>query len=365
MKVSSVIEYLEEVAAPALQESYDNAGLITGSPEWQCTGILISLDATLEVIEEANNRNCNLVVSHHPIVFSGLKKITGRNYVEKAIIYAIKNDIALYAIHTNLDNVQHGVNAAIADKLGLINRSILLPKTGTLKKLFTFVPELHAEKVRNAVFEAGAGTISNYSECSFNTAGKGTFKANDAAKPFIGAIGESHQEDEIRIEVIFPAYYERRIIDALRIAHPYEEVAYDIVFLANNHPGIGSGLVGELPKPMAEKDFLKQIKEVFQVPAIKHTALTGREVKKVALCGGAGSFLISNALGEKAEFYITSDIKYHEFFDANNQMVLADVGHYESEQFTIDLLHGFLQQKFPNFATLKTNVVTNPVNYYL
>jgi len=232
MKISSVIEYLEELAPPVLQESYDNAGLITGSPDWQCTGILISLDSTLEVVEEAKTRNCNLVVSHHPIVFSGLKKITGKNYVEKAVIAAIKNDIALYAIHTNLDNVQHGVNAAIADKLGLINRSVLLPKAGTLKKLFTFVPASHAEQVRNAVFTAGAGSIGNYSECSFNTEGKGTFKANDTAKPYVGSVGERHQEDEVRIEVIFPAYNESSIIEALRAAHPYEEVAYDIVFLA-------------------------------------------------------------------------------------------------------------------------------------
>ena len=365
MNISSVIEYLEEIAPPALQESYDNAGLIAGSRDWECTGILVSLDATLEVIEEAKNQNCNLVVSHHPIVFSGLKKITGRNYVEKAVTYAIKNDIALYAIHTNLDNVQHGVNAAIADKFGLVNRSILLPKTGTLKKLFTFVPSSHAEQVRSAIFAAGAGAIGNYTECSFNSEGKGTFKANDTANPFVGAIGERHQEDEIKVEVIFPAYNESAVVAALRNTHPYEEVAYDVVFLANNHPGIGSGIIGELPEPKPEKDFLKQIKDVFMVPAIKHTALTGREVKRVALCGGAGSFLISNALSAKADFYITSDIKYHEFFDANNRVVLTDVGHYESEQFTIALLHGFLQQKFPNFATLKTNVVTNPVYYYL
>ena len=295
MKIAEIISYLETIAHPSLQEDYDNAGLITGAAGWDCTGAIISLDATQAVIAEAMDKKCNLVIAHHPIVFKGLKKINGKNYVEQTIIKAIKNDIAIYAIHTNLDNVRQGVSGMMADKLGLINCSILAPKQDLLKKLVVFVPLQQAAQVRNAIFEAGAGHIGNYSECSFNTAGTGTFKAGEGSKPFIGEIGKQQQEDEIKIETIFPAWLENTIFTALKAAHPYEEVAYDILPLANTHNHIGAGIVGELPAAMDETFFLKQIKEIFRVPVIRHTPLTGRQVKRVAVCGGAGSFLISNA----------------------------------------------------------------------
>jgi dinuclear metal center YbgI/SA1388 family protein len=305
------------------------------------------------------------VVAHHPIIFGGLKKITGRNYVEKTIITAIKNDIAIYAIHTNLDNVIDGVNGMMADKLGLKNRKILSPKEGMLKKLFTFVPVEQVEQVRAALFEAGAGDIGNYNECSFGVEGTGTFKGGEGTNPFVGQPGERHYEKEQKIEVIFPAYLQTALIRALRTAHPYEEVAYDVVDLANTHPGIGSGLVGELPQAMPEAAFLKHLKQAFDLPLIRHTALRGKPVKKVALCGGAGSFLVSKALGVGADVYITGDMKYHEFFDANGRLIIADIGHFESEQFTIDLLAGVLQEKFPTFAVLKTALKTNPVHYFV
>jgi dinuclear metal center YbgI/SA1388 family protein len=364
MKIAEITSFLESLAHPSLQEAYDNAGLITGDQNWECSGVLVSLDATEEVIKEAKEKKCNLVVAHHPIIFSGLKKINGKNYVEKAVITAIKNDIAVYAIHTNLDNVLPGVNGKIASLLGLDNISVLSAKANTLKKLFTFAPVNAAEKVRHAIFAAGAGNIGNYSECSFNAAGTGTFKAGEGTNPFAGKIGEQHQEPEIRIEVIFPSFLEKQIIQNLLAAHPYEEAAYDIISLDNIYSGIGSGLIGELKFPQKETDFLHQLKEVFRLKVIKHTKLTGSLVKRVAVCGGSGSFLIPKALAAGANFFITSDLKYHEYFDANDSMVIADIGHYESEQFTISLLKEVLEQKFPTFAVLKTEVNTNPVLYY-
>lgn len=364
MKISAVVSLLESLAHPSLQEQYDNAGLLTGDPAWECTGIICSLDATEEVVKEAIAEKCNLIVAHHPIVFSSLKKITGKNYVERTIIASIKNDIAIYAIHTNLDNVLHGVSGKMAEKLGLRNLFILSPKENMLKKLFTFVPINHAEDIRRAIFEAGGGHIGKYSECSFNAEGTGTFKANEGAKPYVGNISERHSEKELKIEVIFPSFLENKIIEAMKLAHPYEEVAYDIISLSNSHTGFGAGVVGELIAPAGEREFLMQLKQVFNLQVVRHTGLLNKPVRKVAICGGAGSFLISKALAAGADIYITSDIKYHEFFDADNRILIADIGHYESEQFTISLLQEVLERKFPTFAILKTAVKTNPVWYF-
>lgn len=363
MKITAVISFLEIQAHPSLQEHYDNAGLITGDAEWECEGIICSLDATEEVVKEAIDKKCNLIVAHHPIIFGGLKKINGKNYVEKTIITAIKNDIAIYAIHTNLDNVLHGVSGKMAAMLGLEKIAVLSEKENTLKKLFTFAPADKAGQVRNAIFIAGGGHIGNYSECSFNAEGTGTFKAGEGADPYVGSVGVQHQEKEIKIEVIFPAFLQNKIVAALKAVHPYEEVAYDVVSLANTHPGTGSGVTGEFAAEVDEKQFLVKLKETFNVPVVRHTRFTGKPIKKIALCGGAGSFLISKALAAGADAYVTADIKYHEFFDANNRMLIADIGHYESEQFTINLLQELLEQKFPTFAVLKTGVRTNPVFY--
>jgi dinuclear metal center YbgI/SA1388 family protein len=365
MKIKDVVASLESLAPPSLQESYDNAGLLTGDDNAECNGILVSLDATEAVIDEAIKRNCNLIISHHPIVFSGLKRITGKNYVQKAVIKAIKNEIALYAIHTNLDNITNGVNGKIASLLGLENISILSSKDNQLKKLYTFVPAADADKVRQAIFDAGGGHIGNYDECSFNTEGYGTFKGGMNTDPYVGVPGELHKENEVRVEVIFPTWLEGRIIKNLLAAHPYEEVAYDIIKLDNKFSTIGSGIIGKLDKPLPEAEFLKQVKERFGLQIVRHTQLLGKDIKTVAVCGGAGSFLIASALASGADIYITSDIKYHEFFDANDKMIIADIGHYESEQFTINLLQEFLEQKFPTFAVLKTEVNTNPVRYFL
>jgi dinuclear metal center YbgI/SA1388 family protein len=364
MIIDEIIQHLETFAPVYLQESYDNAGLIVGEGSSECNGVITTLDATEAVVDEAISKNCNLVVAHHPIIFRGLKKLNGKNYVERTILKAIKNDIAIYAIHTNLDNVKKGVNNKIAERIALQNLQMLQPKEQILKKLITFAPLDNAEDLQKALFAAGAGQLGKYSECSFNTEGTGTFKPEEGADPFVGEIGKRHEEKEMKIEVIFPGYLEQKIIRAMIEAHPYEEVAYDIISLGNYLSDVGSGLIGELENTVGENEFLQKIKTAFNLQAIRHTKLLGKQIKKVAVCGGAGSFLIPVALSNRADVYITSDIKYHEFFDAED-MLLIDIGHYESEQFTIDLLYDILKEKYPNFAVRKTEVNTNPVNYFL
>ncbi|WP_026309858.1 Nif3-like dinuclear metal center hexameric protein [Niabella aurantiaca] len=363
MTIRSVTDILETIAPPALQESYDNAGLLTGQQNWPCTGILCCLDAIEAVVDEAIEKNCNLVVAHHPIVFSGLKRINGKNYVERTLIRAIKHDIAIYAIHTNLDNVLHGVNGKIAEKLGLINLRILAPKERQLEKLYFFVPTEHADKVMTAIFTAGGGEIGNYRECSFSTTGKGSFLPGNNARPFTGEIGRRHEAEELKIEILYPSYLRNKILATLRENHPYEEVAYETIALNNLHQELGAGITGELPEALEESVFLQKLQAVFQLSALRHTALLGKKIRQVSICGGAGSFLTKAAINSGSDAYVTSDIKYHEFFDADGQLLLADIGHHESEQFTIELLHHILQEKIPNFAVLKTAVNTNPVHY--
>lgn len=364
MKVGEIISALEAFAAPELQEDYDNAGLLTGNRDQECTGVLCTLDVTVAVIEEALEKECNLIVAHHPVIFKGLKRLNGRNYVEQVIIKAIKSDVAIYAAHTNLDNVLLGVNYTIAQRLDLKNTTILQPKKGTLRRLITFAPVDKAEEVRKAVFAVGAGHIGKYDECSFNSEGTGTFKAKQGADPYVGKIGERHSEKETKIEIVYPFYLEDQVVRALVKAHPYEEVAYDIFAMENVHQGIGAGIVGELETGVDEEAFLKMLKDAFHLTVIRHTPLRTKAVKRVAVCGGSGAFLIKTALANGADFYISADIKYHEFFDAEGRMVVADIGHYESEQFAVDLLRDLLAQKFPTFAVLKTGVNTNPVRYH-
>lgn len=363
MKIGAIIQELENFAPPQLQESYDNAKLITGSKNWECTGALLVLDSTEAIIDEAIEQNCNLVIAHHPIVFSGLKSLNGKNYIERTIIKAIKNDVAIYACHTNLDNVSLGVNRKIGEMIGLKNLSILAPKNNLLKKLFTYVPLNAVELVKDALFEAGAGRIGNYSECSFTVKGEGTFKGNEFSNPVIGEKGSRHMENEAKLEVLFPAYLQSKIVAALKKAHPYEEVAYEIFTTDNKHQEIGSGMVGELEEPMLAADFLKHLKSVMKTDCIRYTDLVHKEIKKVAFCGGAGSFLLENAKRSGAQIFITGDYKYHQFFDADGEIIIADIGHYESEQFTPALIYDILSQKFDNFALRLSKQNTNPINY--
>lgn len=363
--IRHVTAFLESFAPLAYQESYDNAGLLVGDPDTAVTGILTTLDCTEAVVAEAVATGCNLIVAHHPIVFKGLKKLNGSNYVERTVISAIKNDVAIYATHTNLDSVTGGVNFMIAEKIGLQNVRILAPKTKTLMKLATFVPVADTQRVLDALHEAGAGNIGNYSRASFRVEGTGAYQAGDGANPVLGTIGEYHREPEHRIEVIFPAHQQRTILATLRKAHPYEEIAYDLYPLENADQTVGSGIVGELPQSLSDQNWLAYLKDRMNLPLIRHTALLGRPVQRVAVCGGAGGFLLNDAVRAGADVFVTADYKYHEFFDADGRIVICDIGHYESEVFTKDLLVRRLAEKFTTFAVIFSETATNPVRYYV
>ena len=362
MKVKDVINYLDSIAPVKIQEEYDNSGLIIGDKEEEVSGILVCLDCIESIIDEAIKLNCNLIVAHHPILFNGLKKINGSNYIERTIINAIKNNINIYAVHTNLDNVLDGVNGRIADKIGIVNRKILEPKKDLLIKLAVFVPINSAEVVRDAMFDAGAGHINNYSHCSFNINGKGSFKGGEGSEPVLGKKGELCFEDELKIEVIIPKYKKGQILNAMFNAHPYEEVAYDLYPLIN-YFDVGSGLIGELKDAMDPIVFLNNLKKIMNTECIRYTTIINKKIKKVAVCGGSGSFLLSKAIELKADIFVSSDFKYHQFFDADNQLIIADIGHFESEQYTIELIADRLKENFSNFAIRLTDVKTNPINY--
>lgn len=364
MKLEVIVKQLEALAPPALQESYDNAQLLTGNFEMEVSGVLTTLDCTEEVVDEAIRRDCNMIVAHHPILFSGLKSLTGKTYIERTLIKAIKNDVAIYAIHTNLDNVWQGVNRRIGERLGVTNIEVLTPKSGKLLKLITFIPHTHLETVRSALFAAGAGHIGEYDQCSFSQEGSGSFRGSENSKPTVGKAEKLHHEPESKLEVILPTYLKSPVVKALTSSHPYEEAAYDLLSLQNEHPRIGSGMIGELPEAMGEEDFLKHLSKTMKVTVVRHTALLQKPVKRIAWCGGAGSFLLKNAIGRKADVFITGDFKYHEFFDAEERLVIMDIGHFESEQFTPHLLAEYLLEKFHTFAVLLSEVKTNPVHYF-
>lgn len=364
MRLHEITSYLETLAPLGTQESYDNSGLIYGDPTTEITKAMIALDCTEAVIDDAITNNCNLVIAHHPIVFKGLKKLTPSSYVERTVIKAIQNNIAIYAIHTNLDNYHLGVNKKIGELLGISSPQILAPVTGKLVKLSVFCPVEHAEIVKTALFQAGAGSIGNYDECSFSTVGSGTFRGNEEANPALGEKGIREKVNEEKIEVILTETAVGKVVCAMKDAHPYEEVAYDLIPLLNENPYSGAGMIGELDDAIMTEDFLRLLKDTFGSPVIRHTELIQPKIKRVAWCGGSGSFLLKSAIRQKADIYITGDFKYHEFFDSDNQIVIADIGHFESEQFTQQLLMDLLQKKFPTFAACLTKVNTNPVKYF-
>lgn len=363
--IKQVMASLEALAPPALQESYDNARLITGNPNHEVSGVLTTLDCTEAVVAEAMAMGCNMVVAHHPIVFKGLKSFTGQDYVEKTIIKAIKNDVAIYAIHTNLDNVIHGgINATLAQKLGLQNVKVLSPKAGRLQKLTVMVPPADTDTLLQALYEAGAGNIGNYSQCSFRTSGTGTFTGNQESQPAIGQAGEAEEVQENKVEVILPDYAAGQVLAAMQKAHPYEETAYFLTALENSWQETGSGAIGRLPEPLSVTDFLQKIKTDLPVQTVRYTPTDRQTISSVAVCGGSGSFLIKKALHAQADAFITADVKYHEFFDAQNSMMIADIGHFESETHVRELLKTYLQQKFSNFAIYASQLLTNPINYF-
>ena len=364
MTIKDITNCIEEFAPLNYAEGFDNVGLLIGNYATKVSGVIVTLDTLENVVDEAIERNCNLIVSFHPIIFSGLKKINGINYVERVVLKAIKNDIAIYAMHTALDNSIKGVNAKICDVLGLKNQRILIPQKNTIKKLTTYAPQESADKVRTALFKAGAGNIGNYDYCSYNTEGFGTYRGNENSNPVIGEKGKFQAEKETFISVIFEKHLEKKILAALFEMHPYEEVAYDIVPLDNTNQEIGMGMVGELEEEKSETDFLNFLKETMNAKGIRHSVLLNKPIKKVAVLGGSGSFAIENAINAKADIYVTADIKYHEFYKAENKLIIADIGHYESEQFTKNLLVEILTKKFPNFAIILSKKNTNPI-YYL
>jgi len=370
MKIKQITDLLEKFAPLALQEHYDNSGLIVGNPEKEISKVLICLDVTGEVLEEAVKLKAGLIISHHPLIFKGLKRLTEGTNIERLVTKAIKNEIAIYAIHTNLDNIFTGVNLAICEKLELKNCRVLQPGQNLLKKLVTFCPDIRLadgtyvpDAVRKALFDAGGGYIGNYDSCSFNMEGTGTFRGLEDTMQFIGKKFEITEQKEIRVETIFPSYLQKNIIKALLEAHPYEEVAYDIYPLSNTFEKCGSGMIGELASDYDENEFLKLVKDQLQVKMLRHSRLRGKKIKIVAVCGGAGSFLISEAVCQNADVFVTADLKYHDFFEAEEGIMLVDAGHYETEQFSINLLFEFLTKIFPNFAFQKISFNSNPINY--
>jgi dinuclear metal center YbgI/SA1388 family protein len=363
MKLKELLQSLHNWAPPSFQEGYDNSGLLVGDDNQEITGVLVSLDCTESIIQEAKEKECNVVIAHHPIVFSGLKRFIGSNYVERTVIDAIKNDIAIIAIHTNLDHINSGVNAKIGTLLGIQTPTILKPMKGHLLKVQTYVPRANTEDVAGAMFSAGAGNIGSYESCSFRNSGTGTFKAGDNANPHVGEIGKIHFEEEDQLMVVVHKHKLNAVVSAMKKAHPYEEVAYDVFELQNLDDWNGAGMYGELPESMGTMEFLAQVKETFKCGVVKYTNPHVDQIKKVAWCGGAGSFLLNDAKKSGADIFITGDYKYHQFFDAENEIIIADIGHFESEQFTKELIADFLGENFSTFAIHLSEVNTNPVNY--
>jgi dinuclear metal center YbgI/SA1388 family protein len=364
MKVEDIARCLEDFAPLSMQEDYDNCGLLIGNAHDHVNGVLICLDVTEEVIQEAVERSCNMIVAHHPMIFKGIKSLTAKNTTEKLIIRCIQEKIAVYAMHTNLDNHRLGVNAEIARRLGLERTRILRPMSDQLLKLVVFVPRAHHKAVSQALFEAGAGQLGAYDLCHFFAEGTGTFRPLEGAQPFVGSTGSMHNEQEVRAEFVVGRHHINRVLSTLRNVHPYEEVAFDLIPLDNLHADMGAGMIGELSHPMEEEAFLEKVKSTFQCGCIKHTIFLGKKVRKIALCGGSGQFLLKDAVAQGADVFVSADFKYHEYFDAERDILVLDIGHYESEQFTIQLIADILNKKFTNFAAHLTKVNTNPVKYY-
>ena len=364
MQIKELVNFLERYFPTALQEDYDNSGFQLGDGNQILKGVLTCVDVTEEVIDEALENDANFIVSHHPVIFSGLKSLTGKNYVERIVMKALQNNIAIYSAHTNLDNSGKGVNIKLAEKLGLKDVQILRPMEAQLVKLVFFVPNANANKVRNAVFESGAGQIGNYDSCSYNLKGQGTFRAGEGTDPYVGEKGKLHFEDETRVETVFPKYKTNKVLKTLFESHPYEEVAYDLYPLNNSYTEEGAGVIGFLSESMNESDFLSFLKKSFETDCVRYTKHLQKPVKKVAIGGGSSGFLLGDAKKAGADAFISADFKYHQFFDADNAILIADIGHYESEKVTKEIFYEVLTENFHNFAVHFSKINTNPINYY-
>ena len=364
LKAGEVVKKLESIAPLSYQESYDNSGWITGDPDEEVQAVLVALDLTMEVLEDAIENGENLIITHHPLIFKPISQLVKGDPVQEMLMKAIKHDIMIYAAHTNLDNAWDGVNRELANRIGLQNFRILQSHSDILKKLVVFVPENYAEDVRSAIFKAGAGNIGDYDSCSYNLQGRGSFRAGENADPFAGEKEEYHFEAEQRIETVVPVHLLDDVLTAMEQAHPYEEVAHDVFPLDNKHDRVGAGALGELPEELPTEDFLQMIKEKLDVKILRYAGNLPDKIKNVAVSGGAGSFLIRDAIGAKADVFITADLKYHDFFQAGNRILLVDAGHFETEQFTKHLIRDLLTENFSNFAVRISQVNTNPVNYF-
>ena len=376
--VADLTAALETLAPPALQMAYDNSGLLVGEPDTEITGVLITLDCLEATVEEAIDTGCNVIVAHHPIVFGGLKRLTGRTYVERVVMRALRAGVALYAIHTNLDSVlAQGVSGRLAAKLGLRGVTTLQPTAGALQKLAVYVPADPAglvDRVAAAMWAAGAGQIGHYDEASFRTAGTGTFRPLAGAEPAIGsapavdgtgAAGDREAVSEHKLEVVVPRVLAKAVLRAARAAHPYEEMAYDLYDVAGAHPDYGMGAVGDLHTDMAYDAWLDYLCARLELTGLKVTADTGRPIRRVAVCGGSGASLLGAARASGAQAFVTADFKYHEFFDAEGELVVCDVGHYESERHTTQLLYEYISTRFGTFAARMTQLDTNPARLYV
>jgi dinuclear metal center YbgI/SA1388 family protein len=363
MKLQELCSYLDSAVPLSFQESYDNSGLQVGLPDKEVNSALITLDVTEEILDEAGNAGSDVIISHHPLIFNGIKRLSGRTMTERILLKAIKQDIAIYSAHTNLDVLSNGVSMKMAEKLKLNNIKVLVPLKDRLLKLVTYIPENHFDNVRDALFEAGAGVIGNYDQCGFSIPGTGSFRGGEGTRPFTGEIGKTHFEKEIRFETVMFSHLKERVIKALLSSHPYEEVAYDLYQLENQNIEAGMGCVGELFEAMEEKDFLKFLSPAFSAKGIRFSKPTGKKISKVAMCGGAGASLLNDAIATGAQAFVTSDIKYHTFFDIGNKLLLVDLGHYESEKYSVEILYDLIIKKFPTFAVRFSEINTNPINY--
>ena len=366
MKLAEIVKYLDNKVPLHYQESYDNSGLLIGDKDMEVKSVLTCLDCTEDVIKEAIQQKSNLIISHHPILFRPIKKITSSNYVQRIIFKAIKNNIAIYALHTNLDNIEGGVSFIFSNKLGLLNSQILKQKDAVLSKLVTYCPTKYLSKIQTALFDIGAGKIgSKYDQCSFVSDGLGTFRPLSGSNPYIGSENKRTSQSEDKLELIFPTHLQKRVIKTLFEAHPYEEVAYDIIHLENQDNSVGSGIIGELNKEMDIISFFKLLKKEFPYQMLKYTKFSNiKKVKKIAFCGGSGAFLINEAMKQGADIYISSDFKYHDFFDANEKIIIVDIGHYETEQFVAEQIYQIVKKKFHKLDVVLTKVNTNPISYY-
>lgn len=364
MTVQDIASALEKLAPLPFAEDFDNVGLLVGDPAMEVSGALITLDTLEPVVKEAMEKGCNLIVSFHPILFKGLKKITGATYVERVVSRAIENRIAIYSMHTALDNVSAGVNGRICDQLGLSDRNVLIPRKGSLRKLTTYVPESGRDALLEALFAAGAGEVGNYSHCSFSSPGTGSFRPGQEANPAIGTKGKTHREPEAQLHLTYTVEREKKVLGALWQHHPYEEVAYEVTALENTYQKVGMGMIGSLEEPLEARDFLEVLRQRFGTPCIRHSDLPKKKIRRVAVLGGSGAFAIDAARKAGADAFVTADIKYHEYFRAEGDLLLADIGHYETEQFTKNLLCDYLTEKIPNFAFALSGTRTNPINYF-